>query len=278
VDPRVLEFAGYYLGCLMAVGVNTQTIQQPLESVPDECSFWAIYLAIFDFATVGSANQLCLACLINGLEYLPREEASILSVLQTCGAGLGPKHGHQGVNGQLILSKYPIQQDDVVQVQFPESFMVSRVNIHATINGLRFGFGHFAFNLLQDVSGYGDLSYFMYGYGTSLQTSQAQDFIDGGVDVVVGDLNSGPIYQPAGYNLLLASGYKLASPEVATWCDEGHENFLPCKNVGASPLQIDHILVRESTTVGGSPSTFNNRPIISDHIGVSATVLGFARK
>lgn len=35
----------------------------------------------------------------------------------------------------------------------------------------------------------------------------AQDTIVAGPDVIVGDLNSGPDYQPEGYELLIQNGY-----------------------------------------------------------------------
>jgi len=257
-DETIAGLSYLYLTCLQTAGIDTQTVQQPLEPVPLECMQWAIGIAVHNY---DPNNALCLACLINGLEYLPHGEAA--NVLQICGGGVGPKYGHKGVNGQLILSRFPIK--DVTETRF-DGFVANRVNVHATIEGIRFGFGHFAFNLLADASP--ALAPFMYG---ALQTNHVQDFVSAGVDVVVGDMNSGPNYQPDGYNLLLSSGYKLVSVDQPTWCDANHASFTPCINAVSIPMPIDHIFVKESSNViSWHPSTFNNKPIMSDHIGVSA--------
>jgi len=263
-DPYVQGISYYYITCLQDNGVDTRTVQQPITPVPRMCLEYAIGLAIHNFETHYYENQLCLACLINGMELLPQEQA--FGVFQMCGGGVGPKYGHNGVNGQLILSKHPIKK--VEEHRLP-AFIVNRVNIHATIAGVRFGFGHFAFNLLEDALP--DLAPLMYG---ALQTTHVQDFLDAKVDVIVGDMNSGPNYQSAGYNLLLSSGYKLVSPDVPTWCDEARAGFTPCVNAQSIPMPIDHIFVRAaSPIISFHPSTFNRKPIMSDHIGVSATVL-----
>jgi len=258
-DPSVHGLSFLYWDCLVREGVDTQQLQQPLSAIPYECFTYAATLALFDLSKTWE-NQLCLACLINGMEYLPREQSGY--IFEMCGSQQGPKYGHKGVNGQLILSKHPIQ--NVVEHRFP-AFIVNRVNIHATIAGVKFGFGHFAFNLLEDI----DTDYTGAMYGAT-QPAHAQDFIDAGVDVIVGDLNTGPNYQSLGFNTLLNNGYRLVSPNVPTWCDKDHAGFLPCLNALSIPMPIDHILVRKKSAIFSfHATTFNNRPIMSDHIGVS---------
>jgi endonuclease/exonuclease/phosphatase family metal-dependent hydrolase len=259
--PTIPAYSWAYIDCLQRAGVDTQTVQQPLTAVPYDCL--AIAIGIVLSQPLNPANQLCLACLINTMENLAPADA--MAALQICGAGEGPKYGHQGINGQLILSKHPIE--DVKAVSF-DSFIAHRVNIHATIGGIRFGFGHFAFNLLADVDP--SLAPLMYG---ALQPQQVQDFVDAGVDVIVGDMNSGPNYQPDGYDLLFTSGYALATPTSPTWCDAERADFLPCLYAGAVPMSIDHIFVRNaSRVVTWKPRLFNEEPVSSDHIGVSAKV------
>jgi len=256
-DLTLAYMASQYVNCLLTEGIDTQTLQQPLTPVPLQCMQWAFGIALHN---LDPHNQLCLACLINGLEYLPHEEAA--SVFQTCGAGVGPKYGHKGVNGQLILSQYPIE--DVSEHRF-DAFVANRVNIHATINGIKFGFGHFAFNLLADASP--TYAPFMYG---ALQTNHVEDFVAAGVDVIVGDMNSGPNYQPDGFNLLFASGYKQVTLDQPSWCDTEHASFTPCINAGAIPMPIDHIFIKNtSSVIAWHAETFNEKPIMSDHIGVS---------
>jgi len=259
-NPTVQYVAPNYIGCLQLYGIDTQTVQQPLKAVDVSCNQLVIGLAVSEPFT--PLNQLCAACLINSMEYLPQGDAAFAAI-DICGRSQGPKYGHKGVNGQLILSKHPIE--DVEETRF-NGFVVNRVNVHATIAGIRFGFGHFAFNLLEDALPV--LAPYMYG---ALQTDQAKDFADKGVDVIVGDMNSGPGYQPAGYESLFALGYSQASTNQATWCDEVHADWLPCVNAASTPLSIDHIFVRNSSkVVSWGASTFNEHPIMSDHIGVSA--------
>ena len=260
-NANVTLLSGAYIDCLLKGGIDTQTVQQPLLRVPQLCMQYAIGLAIVDY---DPSNQLCLACLINTMEILPAGQDAF-GALAICAKNTGPKYGHSGLNGQLILSKYPLE--NVKEVTFP-GFIANRVNIHATIQGIKFGFGHFAFNLLEDAMP--ALGPLMYG---ALQPDQVKDFVDAGVDVIVGDMNSGPNYQPQGFNLLWESGYHQVSPDTPTWCDVDHESFLPCQNSDSVPMEIDHIFVRNQSTIYSFfPATFNEKPLMSDHIGVKATI------
>eukprot|EP01127_Copromyxa_protea_P017923 TRINITY_DN5533_c0_g2_i1.p1 TRINITY_DN5533_c0_g2~~TRINITY_DN5533_c0_g2_i1.p1 ORF type:complete len:272 (+),score=32.85 TRINITY_DN5533_c0_g2_i1:268-1083(+) len=260
-DPTVAGLSNAHISCFREAGLDTRTAQQPILPTPVECNTLAVGLGIHNY---DPNNQLCLACLINTMATLPNGDEAF-QALQICGAGTGLKYGHDGNSGQLILSKYPIKN---VREHSFDAFVANRVNILATINGIKFGFGYFAFNLLEDASA--ELAPLMYG---ALQTAQAQHFVDNAPEVILGDLNSGPEYQRYGYDLLFASGYHHVSPEKATWCDPTRANFAPCINAGAVPMMIDHIFIRNSSRVMHyNARLFNKNPITSDHIGVGATV------
>jgi hypothetical protein len=59
-----------------------------------------------------------------------------------------------------VLSAFPIK--NVREVAF-EAFLINRVNIHANIKDIKFGFDHFAFNILEDIdTGLTPLMYGLY--------------------------------------------------------------------------------------------------------------------
>jgi len=175
-----------------------------------------------------------------------------------------------GQNGQWILSKYPIQH--VQETQF-EGFMSNRINIFATINNIRVGFGHFAFNVLADYGPFGP-----YQYGVT-QIDHAKDMVAQNADVLIGDFNSGLDYQPEGYDYLLANGYLdlIQTQPVETWCPPSHVSaFLPCVNAGEYSAAIDHVMIKDSCSLWGSHArTWNDQPLMSDHVGVVATIRKF---
>jgi len=239
---------------------------QPLVPVPVDCMTIAIGIGLHDY---NPANQLCLACLMNTLEYLPPNTVeSKDAAFATCGAGQGTKYCHKGVNGQVILSKYPIKH--VSETQF-DAFLVSRVNIHATIEGIKFGFGHFAYNILEDIDP--SLSVLMYG---ATQKDHVQDFLNKGTEVILGDLNTGTNYQPSGWDLFAPNGYTQASTSDNTWCKESHASFLPCPLAGGPPaLAIDHVMVKSGSGVHSFwARQFNEFPVaMSDHVGVAVDLI-----
>jgi len=214
----------------------------------------------------------CLSCLINAMQYLPNDE-NAFGALEICGKGEGVKYFAGGQNGQLILSRHPIK--NVTETKF-QAYITNRINIYATINKIRIGFGHWAFNLLADVDE--ALAGFMYGI---TQIDQAKDVIAQKPDVFVGDLNSGTVYQKEGYLHLEANGYSPVIPDnTQTWCPPSHFDFQLCINAGGlnGPYSaaIDHIMIRRCALVfGGKPHTFNDQPEVSDHLGVGATIAKF---
>jgi endonuclease/exonuclease/phosphatase family metal-dependent hydrolase len=266
-DQQLFELAYYWITLVQASGTNTQQIQQPLTPMSAQAYEYALYLALYGYNPVTGLQ--CLACLINSLQYLP-EGPPAFGALQQCGAYLGPKNGHQGENGQLILSRYPIQ--DVHVTKF-DSFLINRANIHATIRGFKLSFGHFAFNLIEDI--YPESGGNMTG---ALQPQMAADMIVQNSDAVLGDFNSGHNYQSAGFDTFIAAGYAsgFKSPEPDTWCRQpSHQGFLPCLLSGVPPSHadaIDHILHRKNSRVSiHHAKLFNDLPAdASDHTGVKA--------
>ena len=241
-----------FLGCLQLTDVNTTQIIQPLAGPLDmACQMSAVGLALMDFP--------CLTCLINELQY-----SDVPTATTTCNAGKGSKYAYKGVNGQLILSRFPIVQ---IKETFFDSWIANRVNIHAKIRDTTFSFGHFAYNLLEDISPY--LAPLMYG---DTQPQQSQDMLLQGSDIVMGDLNTGPDYQPQGYNILLGGGYENAfSSQEDTYCPVSHASFPLCS--GQVGQTIDHILVKNNILLRATnASYFNIEPLMSDHIGVRAKV------
>jgi len=266
-----LNILNFFIFCLVTQQlpgpINTNQIVQPYPYPMNmSCGEVAIGLSLgAGGATLPSAGQLCLSCLINAMEDFPNGE-SAFTALAVCGAGLGKQYFNGGNNGQLILSKYKI--NDVKETPL-DAIISNRINIHATIKNMRIAFGHFAFNVLADYGPFGQ-----YQAGAT-QIDHAKDFVSSEADILMGDFNSGVDYQPEGYDYLLANGYvDLLQPQpVQTWCDKDHSNFQLCINAGIAGASIDHIMIKNSCKLSGKGvHLFNHQPMMSDHVGVSATI------
>jgi hypothetical protein len=167
-----------------------------------------------------------------------------------------------GRPGLLILSRYPMS--NMQSVPF-ESVRERRINLHATIAGVRFGFGHFATNTLRDIDPY--LAPLQYG---NLQPDEANDMINAGIQIVVGTTNSGPDYQPEAHNLLLANGFRALFSEP-TYCPEAtHSAFAQCL-LNPGPRSVDNIYLRGN--IGKCRTEKFALVPVSDHIGIGATCL-----
>jgi endonuclease/exonuclease/phosphatase family metal-dependent hydrolase len=247
--------------------INTQQIVQPYPyPMNQSCGEVAVGLSLgASGTTTPAAGQMCLSCLINAMQDLPNGE-SAFGALQICGQQLGKQYFNGGVNGQLILSKYPIKNVKETKLT---SIISNRINIHATIKNMKIGFGHWAFNVLADFGPFGQ-----YQAGMT-QIDHAKDFVAEGDDIIIGDFNSGLNYQVEGYNYLLNNSYEdLLQPQpVQTWCDPARLNFQLCINAGGYSAAIDHIMVKKSCRLSAKKThLFNQQPIMSDHIGVASTI------
>jgi endonuclease/exonuclease/phosphatase family metal-dependent hydrolase len=144
-----------------------------------------------------------------------------------------------------------------------QTYLIRRINIYATISGVRFGFAHWPNNYLQDINP------ILAGLQTgALQTDFANDMIQNNPDVNIGDFNSGPDYQPDGHNLLLQNGYQPLFSQPTYCPDPTHASFPPCQDA-LGPLSIDNIYIKNNVGVCRL-QTFAEKPV-SDHIGVSAS-------
>ena len=261
-----------YIQCNIQNGINTASLIRPYPNPqPFACSVAALDIQLWGG---DPENQQCLACLINSMQNLPYNQTAPFDAIPICKGigGLfdpplplgGPRFTLDGVNGILILSKFPITE--VSETDF-NSWLINRKNIYATIRKTRFAFVHFGNDAIADlgfpgVETYGDI-----------QIDHANDIIAHSPDVVIGDFNSGPDYQPEGYDTLINAGYRdLVQPQpFATFCPPSHKDWIQCINDGNVPKAIDHILVKQD-----APATFTGTfadGVISLHIGVSATIV-----
>jgi hypothetical protein len=257
-DPVMNYFVQNYVGCLVNYGVNLQQMLQPTTAIPFDCRYLRFAIGIH---TYNPANQIASSCLDNVLETLPPDRAQ--EAIGICGSYNGLKHTHGGRPGLLILSRYPMT--NVQDVPF-ESVRERRINTHATIAGLRFGFGHFSTNAIADFDPY----YGPLQYG-NLQPDQTNDMINAGVEIVVGTTNSGPDYQPEGHNILLANNFRPLFTEP-TYCPAAtHSNFSQCV-LNPGPRSVDNIYISARRSATCRTEKFATLPI-SDHIGIGATCL-----
>jgi hypothetical protein len=257
-DPVMNYLAQNYVGCLIAYGVNTQQLLQPATAVPNDCLYLRVGVMIHNY---NPANQIGAACLDNAMETLPLDQA--FNSIGICGSGSGVKHTHGGRPGLLILSRYPLS--NIVDVPF-ETVRERRISTHATIAGIRFGFGHFATNTLRDIDPY--LAPLQYG---NLQIDETNDVIYAGVDIFVGTSNSGPDYQPEAHNLFVSSGFRALFSEPTYCPDATHSAFSQCV-INPGPRSVDNIYIRSTRNATCRTDKFAQEPI-SDHIGIVATCL-----
>lgn len=263
-DSVLLGSAKLFVGCLVGTGVNLTQLIQPYDGpINPLCNLAGIQVALHNG---DSSNFQCLSCIINSLQ-------NSVDPFSTCAVGAGDAYSYKGANGILIMSKFKIR--NVVESRF-NSWLANRVNIHATIKGINFSVGHFAYNVLAEVNPL----YAPYMFGDT-QPTQAVDMLRKESDVLIGDFNSGIgnntvlEYQPEAYLLLVGGGYTSTFTNVtATYCS--NSSFKMCKDFYGNPYPpqaIDHVLVKKCVRIRFSEAeTFNTYPLMSDHIGVRTVV------
>jgi endonuclease/exonuclease/phosphatase family metal-dependent hydrolase len=260
VSVTPISFQADYITCLVDTGTDTRTVAHPVEPIDPDCQFLGLIVQL--------TSQPCFACLVNTMPLLPSGFNPLDTIDRCrgcCPLDPGVSYAHGGSPGRLILSKRPLE--DLMVVEY-DTFVFRRVAIYATIAGVRFGFAHWPTNYLFDLDP--SLGPFQFG---ALQAQLALDMITQNPDVIVGDFNSGPDYQPEGHQLLLQNGYRPLFSQP-TYCPEPtHASFPPCQvaelgSVGLGPRAIDNIYIKEAAGICRR-ETFAQQPI-SDHIGVAA--------
>lgn len=243
-----------FINCLIGRGIDTQTAVQPLTPIDPACEFLGL--------NVEFLSQTGFQALVATMQILPSGQAA-LQAIDLAAAANGVKYSSGGLPGQLVLSRYPLT--DVRTTDF-DTYLIRRVNLYATVAGVRIAFVDWANNVIADIDpGLGPLQV------GALQPKTAQELLDRtadtGVDVVVGSLNSGAQYQPEGYQLLLDNGYTpVTASDLPTYCPPSHAGLDTCRD--EPTRDVDHIL---TSTTGRctTPGTFATSPI-SRHIGLSA--------
>jgi endonuclease/exonuclease/phosphatase family metal-dependent hydrolase len=251
------QFVTDYTDCLEANGIDTRQVDQPTLPIPFGCQQLALNLA---FTDPGS-----LECINSTMEQLS-PGGNPADALYRCAFGNGVRYSHGGRSGLLILSKSPIENLELIPY---DTFLIHRAVIYATIGTTRYAFTQFPKNYLEDMDGL--LGPFQYG---ALQPQLAQDVIGRDPDVIAGDFNSSPDYQPAAHNLFVENGYRPLFSNVTTFCPAStHSSFQPCQPPTGpiavpGPRLLDNIYVRDSAALYRT-GVFAERPA-SDHIGLVA--------
>jgi len=258
-SPYFMALGTAFLNCLIANGTNPREIIQPSNGfLSTECLTYGLQIVLFDRSN-RTDGFLCLSCIINSAQkYIPGL-FGVEQIMEQCANSTGPLYAYDGESGHLILSKNPLIG---VEEEFAYSWLSNRINVYATYKGVRLAFGHFAYNLLEDVDP--RLAYMMYGY---IQYQQASQMILKHPDVIIGDLNTGYNYQPAAYNFLLQYYDSTFGHEIDTYCPISHKTFPMC--LGVPPQSVDHILVKKHSNIQYEEAeVFNVGPLMSDHIGI----------
>jgi len=235
--------------CLQEMGIPTSTAW--LENIPPgQCLDVLEYLLAVD--------PTCAICLNNELHQLPDGSAAYGAV-ETCATWQGRTYDFNGFPGVVFLSRNPITSYTLTN---PVSFLVRRVIINAKIEGLVYSASHYPWDLgipapfAQPVF--------------DLQPVFSQIQINDGADVLLGDFNSGPDYQPDAFNLL-STRYTLLTGNAYTYCPVEISSNFECSVQDEQPSQIDHVWVNSPWKVKTSDYTrFNVVPLLSDHVGIAA--------
>lgn len=250
----VQRIAADLLGCFVDYSMpsNRLTIDDVFQS---PCGGHAALLMLLD--------PQCNACLLNAAA---ENGGSPQQTFNTCLAQQGPRYAHGGSVGQLILSKLPIK--DVEVVKFP-SYIQRRANVYATIGGVRYGFASYPSDLLADFG----LSAFVPPLPGALQPVLAQEMIDSDADALLGSFWSGALYQSAAYDDLLAEFQDLA-PGKLTYCTQAMIDAQDPRcavQLTSGSLDVDHVLVRNGAPGcfrSGPSKRFAKTPGLSDHAGL----------
>lgn len=265
--PNCVPFiARELLGCLIGndYELDKLTLDDVLES-PCAYNYLSSLLYI---------DNQCPACLLSEA-FEKGNDAN--AILEACLAQpqQGARYAYGGTVSQLVLSK--LRLNDTETVEFP-SYFERRVNIYATIGGVRYGFADYPSDIL--ASNY--LAYYPYPpLPGALQDVLAQQMLDATPDVILGSFNSGPDFEPAAYDLL-STEYQDLAPGLETYCtqamiDAAEPKCILDTVVGPIPresLAVDHVFFRfgEASCRRGDDTAdlFNNVAGLSDHAGLKA--------
>jgi hypothetical protein len=247
------------LGCM--VDYSMPLVESSLEDVFQSfCGGSAGLLLVID--------QQCPACLLNtGKENGGNSQAAY----STCVAQQGPRYAYGGSVGQLILSKHPI--NDVEVVDFP-SYEHRRANVYATINDLRYGFASYPKDILLDAG----LAAFVPALPGDLQPVLAQEMLESDADVLLGNFSSGTQYQSGAYQNLL-TGFEDLAPGVITHCTQAMIDAMDpnCFHqtyggpVFLNSTDVDHVFAgngSEGCFWLGTPKLFAEASGLSRHVGL----------
>jgi len=168
--------------------------------------------------------------------------------INTCLSNQGREWTYNGSSGLVILSKIPLKHKKYIK---GNAFLFNRGIMFVTIDGVRYAHSHYPFSLETDIATGED------------QVDFSKKVIDEKADILVGDLNTGTIYQPAGYTYLKSQGYvTLGEEDDVTWCPTGEGglcsdykngetikfNCLPYGVSGCEGgLRLDHIMYNTNT-------------------------------
>ena len=183
-----------------------------------------------------------------------------------CFTGQGYPYTYGGSSGLLVLSKTPIKNANFTA---RPSFLLRRGLLEMCVKGLYIVESHYPFEyplpLLQE-----------------LQTDFSRHILKTRPNIVLGDLNTGKNYQPAGYELLKSYGYKSINPDLATYCITNSSIAGSCNTETELRQKIDHIMYDNEINCNSLEwqrrtqyeiTTFGSRaPTVSDHIGISSTL------
>lgn len=248
-----------FINSVGEAGIPANTYEQPATPVPLRTKTLEL--------TISLNSQPCLSALVNTLQELSPDGDAPLAAVDLAASFNAPFYAHGGSPGQLILSNQPIKD---VKVTSYVTNQIRRVNLYATVAGLRIGFTEWPLNQLEASNP--DLASYQTG---ALQKDYAMDVVNESPDVLVGSVNSSPAFQPDGMDVLLQNGFA-PTFDQPTYCPSpSHDAFGTCPiragyddGVPASAA-LDNIYTGVSASCL-TPATFATNPT-SDHIGLAAT-------
>lgn len=233
----------------------------------------------------GAISSTCQTCLVSQLGN------TVDDMVAACSGGSGGTYAYDGRNGLLLLSRYPLTNQETLVF---ESYLNRRVALHVVVQGPNLGaVDVYCTHLTADLS---DVPYGgtkgSWGAEQGLQVDALTQWVEqtrsAVVVVVAGDMNCGPegtngvtAQHGENYQKFLAAGfsdpYVDQHGDTCSWCADN-----PLVGGGSSSI-IDHVFVRgswpfaTSSRVLDQPVTLPGPPEVetrlSDHYGVSVTVV-----
>ncbi|WP_336923134.1 PxKF domain-containing protein [Aquipuribacter sp. SD81] len=259
LDVPRSELEDFITGLILS-GTDPRQALQPATGAVDP------FISLLALGLVFRNQQPCVAAVLTALQTIPDDRSPYDAIDVAYYQGTQAL-AHGGSPGLLLLSARPIEDVETVH---HDSYLEGSATVYATVAGTRLAAVGWPFNRWEDVDP--SLAYLETG---ARQESLVPGLLAADVDIVLGRLNSGPGYQPAAYDALLAGGL-VPLADGATRCPAAtHAGYRLCVGDALLPqrddVATDNVLVSPALAPLCAEATRFATDPVSDRVGLAAT-------